>query len=283
MPSVAANQKRDRPVRTRPLSGIGVGRTTSKAREPVADATSSRRSRPSVEQVAHLARPDEGAAARCAQRAASPVRPWDSQAIEAGDDLGGTLRRKSASSKQAASARADRRAATSGSAASSSRSWRRSSAARSESRWTMAYASSRDSPPCSTSASRTRLLAVQAQPALDVLAHPLRPDDQPLDQAARLAPACSRAGSWRRAAAPARAEVADVALVPERLVLQRRVRRSRAAGGPGRRSARTGSGCACGASPSCPSGRPGTAPSARRSRCAGGCGPPSRSARGSRR
>ena len=42
--------------------------------------------------------------------------------------------------------------------------------------------------------------------------------------------------------------VADVALVPQRLVLERRAGRSRAAAGRGRRSARTGSGCACGAS-----------------------------------
>src|ERR1035437_3748498 len=41
--AVWANQKRDRPVSTRPLSGIGVGRTTSKA-ESRSLATSSRRS-----------------------------------------------------------------------------------------------------------------------------------------------------------------------------------------------------------------------------------------------
>src|SRR3972149_658597 len=42
MPPVRANQKRDRPVRTRPLSGIAVGSTTSNA-ESRSLATSSRR------------------------------------------------------------------------------------------------------------------------------------------------------------------------------------------------------------------------------------------------
>src|SRR3990172_8907780 len=42
MPPVRANQKRDRPVRTRPLSGIAVGSTTSNA-ESQSLATSSRR------------------------------------------------------------------------------------------------------------------------------------------------------------------------------------------------------------------------------------------------
>src|SRR5262245_31098375 len=42
---VFENQNRDRPVRTRPLSGISVGRTTSKA-DRRSDATSSNRSSP---------------------------------------------------------------------------------------------------------------------------------------------------------------------------------------------------------------------------------------------
>src|SRR4051812_5325463 len=45
--SVSANQKREIPVRTRPLSGIGVGRTTSNALIR-SDATSSSRSAPTA-------------------------------------------------------------------------------------------------------------------------------------------------------------------------------------------------------------------------------------------
>src|SRR5437764_7039673 len=45
--AVRENQNRDRPVRTRPLSGIGVGRTTSKALRR-SDATRSRRSSPTA-------------------------------------------------------------------------------------------------------------------------------------------------------------------------------------------------------------------------------------------
>src|SRR5258705_2623885 len=44
---VRPNQNRDRPVRTRPLSGIGVGRTTSKALSR-SDAIRSRRSSPTA-------------------------------------------------------------------------------------------------------------------------------------------------------------------------------------------------------------------------------------------
>src|SRR5436305_13700753 len=43
IPRVRSNQKRESPVRTRPLSGIGVGSTTSNA-EMRSDATSSSRS-----------------------------------------------------------------------------------------------------------------------------------------------------------------------------------------------------------------------------------------------
>ena len=58
--AVSANQNRDRPVRTRPLSGIVVGRTTSKALIR-SDATSSSRSSGRSIQVADLARADERA------------------------------------------------------------------------------------------------------------------------------------------------------------------------------------------------------------------------------
>ena len=57
-PAVSANQKRDRPVSTRPLSGMGVGRTTSKALMRSL-ATSSSRSVVDAVEVADLAGADE--------------------------------------------------------------------------------------------------------------------------------------------------------------------------------------------------------------------------------
>ena len=62
---------------------------------------------------------------------------------------------------------------------------------------------------------------VQAQPALDVLAHPLRPDDQPVDQAGH--PDQHVVEQDRRVGQddPLGRAVADVPLVPQRLVLER--------------------------------------------------------------
>ena len=62
--------------------------------------------------------------------------------------------------------------------------------------------------------------------------------------------------------------VRDVALVPQRDVLERGLQVRRAAPAQGRRAARTSPGCACAASRSSPSARLGTAPRPRRPRCA---------------
>ena len=99
----------------------------------------------------------------------------------------------------------------------------RSSAARSAARCTIAYASSRARPAFSTSATRTRLLACSPRPRVDVLAHPLGADDEPLEQAGH--PDEHVVEDDRRVGQddPLGAGMADVALVPERLVLQRRV------------------------------------------------------------
>ena len=91
-PPVSANQNRDRPVRTRPLSGIAVGRTTSNALIR-SEATST--SRPSLQrvQVADLAGAEEGLSqhrapspGRCAACAGRRARRLE--AVEPGDDLG---------------------------------------------------------------------------------------------------------------------------------------------------------------------------------------------------
>ena len=73
--------------------------------------------------------------------------------------------------------------------------------------------------------------------------------------------------------------VGDVALVPQGHVLEAGAEVAPQHAGPGRRAARPSSGCACGAWPSCPSGRPGTAPRPRAPRCAAGGGSRWRSAR----
>src|SRR5450756_1682776 len=63
---------------------------------------------------------------------------------------------------------------------------------------------------------------VEAQSPLDVLAHPLGPDDQALDEAGHLRQHVVEEDRGVREEHPLGAAVADVALVPERLVLQRR-------------------------------------------------------------
>src|SRR5450756_467355 len=65
---------------------------------------------------------------------------------------------------------------------------------------------------------------VEAQSPLDVLAHPLGPDDQALDEAGHLRQHVVEEDRGVREEHPLGAAVADVALVPERLVLQRRAR-----------------------------------------------------------
>ena len=63
---------------------------------------------------------------------------------------------------------------------------------------------------------------VEAEAALDVLAHPLAPDDEPLDQAGHLHQHVVEEDRGVRQDHPLRAAVADVPLVPQRLVLERR-------------------------------------------------------------
>ena len=77
--------------------------------------------------------------------------------------------------------------------------------------------------------------------------------------------------------------VRDVTLVPERHVLEARAEIARAATEPGRRAAPRGSGCACGAWPSSPSGRRRRAPPPRPARCGRGAGSRCTSARPWRR
>ena len=135
MPAVSANQNRDRPVRTRPLSGIAVGRTTSKALMPV------RRDEQQpvvVErvQVADLAGAEEAQSASSAQRAASDSAA--SRRVESGDDGGDVAQERGVVEAGVELGRGDSAAATAGSTASRSRSGARSSAARSAARWTIA-------------------------------------------------------------------------------------------------------------------------------------------------
>jgi hypothetical protein len=123
---------------------------------------------------------------------------------------------------------------------------------------------------------------VEAEAPLDVLAHPVGADDEALDERGHPDEHVVEEDRGVRQDDPLGRRVADVALVPQRLVLERGVaypRRRRAR--PAIRSDRIGLrlwGIA-----ESPSGRSGTAPVPRRSRCAGGCGPRSRIARASPR
>ncbi len=97
---------------------------------------------------------------------------------------------------------------------------------------------------------------VEPEAALDVLPHPLAADDEPFDEPRHpdehVVEQDRRVGQDH----PLGRRVADVALVPERLVLERGVGvAAEQPGEPGDPLGR-GSGCACGASPTSPSGRP---------------------------
>jgi len=86
---------------------------------------------------------------------------------------------------------------------------------------------------------------VEAQPPVDVLAHAIRRTTSPWTSPHLREHVVEEDGGVREEH-PLGAAVADVALVPERPGSRTRRPRSRAGGAPARRSARTGSGCACG-------------------------------------
>ena len=293
MSAVWSNQKRDSPVRTRPLSGIGVGRTTSNARQPVAGHE--QQPIADLEQVAHLARPDESARGgeACARRRAdrrgsSSQRATSAASFRAGTRSSrramavGTLRRKWLSSKQAA-----RRLV--GEAGGDVRVGGEQVAqlARARRRPAASCAGRPRRPPRATGPPPRRGPAGrgcwQWRPRPRSMFSRIRSGrtTRPLDQAARL---------HEHVVEQDRGVGEQDPLGADEWLMSRSCQSgwfSRAAAGVAAQEARhpgdplaTGSGCACGASPSCPSGRPGTAPSARRSRCAGGCGPRWRSARG---
>src|SRR5262245_12523391 len=215
--SVRENQNRDRPVRTRPLSGISVGRTTSNA-DSRSDATRSNRSSP----IAYRSRtlplrtnePATGLAGDmdlCLQAVESGDDRWDvleergivEAGVEIGEaELGGDRR---VDREQVAEGPALVGCAEGGPLDDRVRLLTREAAAVDE----------RD---------EDAAAGVEPETALDVLAHPLAADDEPLDQAGRLD---QHVVEERRGVGqdhPLRGRVADVALVPERLVLERRPR-----------------------------------------------------------
>ena len=117
---------------------------------------------------------------------------------------------------------------------------------------------------------------------VEVGAHPLRIDAESGEHLVRLARHEIREQERVREGDPLHARVADVPLVPERHVLERRPARSP------RSSARepadplaAGPGSACAASRRSPSDLRGTAPRPRAPRCAGGAGSRARSSRAS--
>ena len=117
----------------------------------------------------------------------------------------------------------------------------------------------------------------------EVLERPLRVDDQAGGQARRLAQhvAGQHGGVGQRH--PLDRAVRDVALVPQRHVLEPGAEVAAQQRGPARTAARRGSGCACAAWPSCPSARRRRAPPPRPARSGPGGGSRCTSARWSRR
>ena len=112
-------------------------------------------------------------------------------------------------------------------------------------------------------------------------AHPLGIDEQFVDHPGQ--PGEGEVERDRRVGADIALDrgVADVALVPQRDILQRRASRSRAPCGRGRSGSRSAPGCACAASPTSPSGRARNIPPPRAPRCAGDGGSRSPAARSS--
>ena len=90
---------------------------------------------------------------------------------------------------------------------------------------------------------------VQPEAALDVLEHPLAADDEALDEPGHLHEQVVEQDRRVGQDHPLGRGVADVALVPQRLVLERRLGVAAEQAGEAGDPLRRGSGCACGASP----------------------------------
>ena len=138
IPAVSANQNRDRPVRTRPLSGIIDRQDDIEGADPVGRDEQ----QPAVVehvQVADLA----GAQERLSQHRPSPSPSPSGAArrvrepVEPGDDLRHVPQERGVV-EAGVELGSDRRWATAGSTARRSRNGARSSAARSDARWTIA-------------------------------------------------------------------------------------------------------------------------------------------------
>ena len=123
------------------------------------------------------------------------------------------------------------------------------------------------------------LRAVEALAGVEVAAHPLRIDHQPVDQPGE--PVQREVGEDAGVGQhhPLDRAVRDVALVPERRRSPAPARPRPGSSGRGRSGSPTAPGCACAAWPSCPSARPRTAPRPRRPRCAADGGSRSPAAR----
>ena len=180
-PPVSPNQKRDRPVSTRPLSGIGVGSTTSNA-EMRSEATSSSRSSSSAYRSRTLPeRRNEAGQPRGGLERASFGRGH--QCVQPVQDGRGVLERQLVVEAGREQGRRERLAHL-GSAASSSR--KRPSlvggAQRARAgRWRRRpRATGRPPRPARKDQPAGR---VQAEAARDVLAHPLGPHDEPVHEA----------------------------------------------------------------------------------------------------
>ena len=97
---------------------------------------------------------------------------------------------------------------------------------------------------------------VEPQASLDVLAHPLAADEQALDESGHLDQHVVEEDRRIGQDHPLRRRMADVALVPERLVLEGRVGVAAQQPGEPGDPLREDRDFACGASPMSPSGRP---------------------------
>ena len=267
-PRVRSNQNRESPVRTRPLSGMGVGSTTSNA-EMRSDATSSSRS-----PKPYSSRTLPGGLVQIGQGVRHGPPPGG---VAVRSKISSTWTRRASRSKIASRSAASSTPATSASASSRPRSGT-SSVPRGH-----GVALHDLVGPLAADA---RLDHAQQRPAgedepvrgLEVAQHPLGVDGQALDQPAGAVEHVVERDGRVGQDDPLGGGVGDVALVPQGDVLEPDVRvRAQHAGEAGDALARR-SGCACAASPRSPSGRRRTARAPRAPRCAGGGAPRWRSA-----
>src|SRR6478752_1730986 len=207
---VRENQNRDSPVRTRPLSGIAVGRTTSNALRR-SDATSSRRSSETAYRSRTL--PER-------RKVSASGIELGLQAVETGNDGGDMAKDGGVVEAGVEPGEADPPGDL---GVDGEQVAERGPLVGGAERGTLDDGVGRlaTHPAALDEEPQDPAARVQPQPPLDVLEHPLRPDDEAVDQLRGPDQHVVEEDRRVRKDHPLRAAVGDVALVPERLVLHR--------------------------------------------------------------